>query len=310
MRPLLRLLQSFALLVAVGVPALAQRPDTAQLHRTLDGLLRNYHGRVGITVRNLANGDQLSIRGDETFPTQSLIKVSILATLMDEVKNGRMRLDERSTMIDRDKVGGTGVIHYLQSGDSFTLEDLAWLMITLSDNMATNLLLDKLDTRTVGVKMESLGLPHSKVFAKTFRRETSIAPDSSKKYGLGVTTPNEMAHLLSLLYEGKAVSPALDSLAITMLLANQDDRMMTRWLPENVRVAHKTGTGDVSRTDCGIIYAPSAPLSLCVLTTDNEDKSYAVDNAAHLLIARVAREVFHFYNPSVSLPALPVIPGG
>lgn len=309
MRPI-SLLQSLALILVLAIPSLAQRPDTAQLRRTLDGLLRNYHGRVGITARNLSTGEQVSIRGDETFPTQSLIKVSILTTLMDEVKNGRMRLDERSTMIDRDKVGGTGVIHYLQSGDSFTLEDLAWLMITLSDNMATNLLLDKLDTRTVGVKMESLGLPHSKVFAKTFRRETSIAPDSSKKYGLGVTTPNEMVQLFSLLYKGQAVSPALDSLSINMLLANQDDRMMTRWLPENVRVAHKTGTGDVSRTDCGIMYAPSALLALCVLTTDNEDKSYAVDNAAHLLIARVAREVFHFYNPAAALPALPVVPGG
>jgi beta-lactamase class A len=216
-----------------------------------------------------------------------------------------MRLDERSTMIDRDKVGGTGVIHYLSSGTSLSLADLAWLMITLSDNTATNLLLDKLDARTIGVKMESLGLPHSKVFAKTFRRETSIAPDSSKKYGLGVTTPNEMVQLFSLLYEGKAVSPPLDSASIKMLLANQDDRMMTRWLPENVRVAHKTGTGDVTRTDCGIIYAPSAPLALCVLTTDNEDKSYAVDNAAHLIIARVTREVFHFYNPTVPLPAAP-----
>src|ERR1041385_2147171 len=206
--------------------ALAITSDTAQLRRTLEQVLKPYHGVVGVAVRNLANGEQVSIRGAETFPTQSLIKVSVLVTLMDEVNKGKVRLDERSGMIDRDKVGGTGVIHYLASGLAPTMADLAWLMIVLSDNMATNLLIDKLDARTVGIKMEALGLPHSNIFAKTFRRETSIAPDSSKLYGLGVTTPDEMVQLFALLYQGKAVNPSLDSLSIRMLLANQDDRMM------------------------------------------------------------------------------------
>jgi hypothetical protein len=86
--------------------------------------------------------------------------------------------------------------------------------------------------------------------------------------------------------------------------------MMTRWLPGNVRVAHKTGTGDAQRTDCGIMYTAAAPIALCVLTKENEDHSYGVDNAAHLVMARIAREVFHHYNASVALPALPVVPGG
>jgi beta-lactamase class A len=300
-----------ALALAAAVPLRAQTAsDTALLRRTLEQTLSGYKGTVGISVRNLATGEQVSIRGGETFPTLSLIKVSVLVTLMDEVDKGRVRLDERVAMIDRDKVGGTGVLQYLSSGTMPTMEDLAWLMITLSDNTAANLLLDKLDIRTVGVKMEALGLPHSKIFAKTFHRETSIAPDSSRLYGLGVTTPDEMVQLFALLYQGKAVSPALDSLSLRMLFANQDDRMMTRWLPGNVRVEHKTGTGDRSRTDCGIIYSPAAPLALCVLTKNNDDSSYAVDNAAHLLIARVARDVFHHFNPSVPLPALPVVPPG
>jgi beta-lactamase class A len=285
----------------------ARANDSTVLRRQLEAITREFKGTVGISVRNLTTGEATSIRGSETFPTQSTIKVSILVTLMDEVSKGRVRLDERNGLIDRDKVGGTGVLRFMSSGTMPTMADLAWLMITLSDNTATNLLLDKLDIRTVGVKMEALGLPHSKVHAKTFRRPTSIAPDSSVKYGLGVSTPDEMVQLFALLHDGKAVNPALDSLSMRMLFANQDDAMMTRWLPGDTRVAHKTGTGDKSRIDCGIMYTPAAPISLCIMTKDNEDTSYAVDNAAHLVIGRIAREVFHYYNPDVALPSLPTV---
>jgi beta-lactamase class A len=296
---------------AAAAPArtAAAPADTAQLRRILETLTSRHHGDVGITVRNLRTGESLSLRGAETFPTQSLIKVSLLVTLLDEVNAGRVRLDERTGLIDRDKVGGTGVLRFMASGTLPTMEDLAWLMITLSDNTATNLLIDKLDARTVGEKMESLGLPHSKIHSKTFRRETSISPDSSKLYGLGVTTPDEMSQLFALLQEGRAVSPSLDSLALRMLRANQDDAMMTRWLPGNTRVAHKTGSGDHDRNDCGIMYTPAAPIALCVMTKNNEDTSYGVDNAAHLLIGRIAREVFRSWNPATPLPPLPVVPG-
>jgi len=291
------------LLLAIPATSAAQRID--DLRRNLERIAATHDGVTGISVRNLATGESLSIRGDEKYPSASLIKVPILVTLLDQVHQGRMRLDEPSTMIARDQVGGSGVIKHLHSGSIFTLEDLAWLMITLSDNTATNLLLDKLDIATVGEKMDALGLPQSRVHSKSFRRQTSIAPDSSAKYGLGVTTPDEIVQLFALLHEGRAVSPALDSLALRMLFANQDGNMMVRWLPSGVRVAHKTGSVDRARNDCGIMYTPAAPIALCVMTRENVDTSYRVDSAAHLLIARIAREVFRHYNPGVALPDLP-----
>lgn len=284
-------------------------PDTIGLRRALERMTSSFAGVVGISVRNLATGEQLSIRGGEKYPSASLIKVPILVTLMDEVESGRMELDERSTMIARDRVGGSGILKHMASGATLSLEDLAWLMITLSDNTATNLLLDKLDIATVGTKMEALGLPESKVHSKSFRRQTSIAMDSSALYGLGVATPDEMVALFAMLHEGRAVSPALDSLALRMLLANQDGNMMVRWLPGGTRVAHKTGSVDEARNDCGIMYSPAAPLALCVMTRENAETSYAVDSPPHLLIAGIAREVFRHYNPAVPLPDLPAITG-
>jgi beta-lactamase class A len=97
----------------------------------------------------------------------------------------------------------------------------------------------------------------------------------------------------------------MDSVAMRMLFANQDGNMMVRWLPGGTRVAHKSGSVDQTRNDCGIMYTPAAPVALCVMTRENEDRSYAVDNAAHLLIARIAREVYRHFNPGAALPVLP-----
>lgn len=289
-----------------ATPRAAAAPaDTAQLRRTLEALMRGYAGVAGVSVRNLGTGEGFSIRGDETFPTASLIKVAVLVTLMDEVNRGHARLDERTAMIARDRVGGSGVLQYMQSGLQPTLGDLAWLMITISDNTATNLLIDKLNVKTVWDKMDSLGLHHTRIHSKTFLRSTSIAVDSSVKYGLGVTTPNETARLFELLYRGRAVSPALDSAALDILRNNQDATKLARWLPDTVTLAHKTGEVDQARSDCGIIYGPDAPVVVCAMTRENRETSYAPDNPANLLIARIGLAVFRHYNPSVRVPDPP-----
>jgi beta-lactamase class A len=279
--------------------------DKVGLRVSLERIAEGFGGVVGVTVRDLRTGQTVSIRGDEPFPSASLIKVPVLVALLDEVYRGRMRLDEPITMIARDRVGGAGILQHMASGHRLTVEDAAWLMITLSDNTATNLILDKLDIRTVWTRMEALGLPRSKIHSKTFRRETSVAMDSSVRYGLGVTTPDETVQLLTLLHGGRAVSPAMDSLALAMLRANQDGAMLVRWLPAGVAVAHKTGAVDRARNDCGIIYGASGPVAVCVMTRENEDTSYGVDAAPHRMIARMGWEVFRHFNPGVALPPVP-----
>jgi beta-lactamase class A len=286
-------------------PAVPVRADTAGLRRSIEAMMRGYEGVAGVSVRNLRTGESVAVRGDEPFPSASLIKVAVLVTLLDEVRRGNVGLDERVTMIRRDRVPGSGILFSLDSGLQPTMGDLARMMISLSDNTATNLLLDKLNIRTVWVKMDSLGLPRTRIHSKVYLRVASVAPDSSVKYGLGVTTPNEMVRLFGLLNDGRANGPALDSLALAMLRDNQDATKLVRWLPETVTAAHKTGEVDQARNDCGILYGPDAPVAICAMTRENRDTSYAVDNPAHLLIARIGREVFHAFNPSVALPPLP-----
>jgi beta-lactamase class A len=293
------------LLAAILPPRTAAQADTAGLRRSIEQIARGYEGVVGVSVRSLETGEGLSIRGDEKFPSASLIKVSVLVALLHEVERGTIRLDDPLTMIARDRVGGSGVLQHLHSGLRLTVEDAARLMIVISDNTATNLLLDKVPMRAVWAKMDSLGLPHTRIHSKTFLRSTSVAMDSSVRYGLGVTTPDETVRLFTLLHQGRAVSPRMDSLALSILRDNEDWNKLVRWLPDGAAAAHKSGDVDQSRNDCGILYGPDAPVAVCVMTRENRDTSYATDNPANLLIARIGAEVYRAFNPSAPPPPVP-----
>ena len=265
------------------------RADTAALRHTLDSLADAHHGTVGYTVHNIDTGERLERRGDETFPTASLIKVPILVTAFLLADSGRLSLDDRIHVLKVDKVPGSGVLQFFHDGIDITVGDAAWFMITVSDNTATNLLLDKIGIRTVWTTMERLGLPHSKVHAKSFRRSTSVAMDSSVKYGLGVTTPNEMARLFELLARGEAVSPAADSAMLEILEHNEDRQMLYRYAG-GVRAARKTGATDSVRTECGLFHL-SGRVVACVLTKENQDTRWVLDNEPQVTMARMGEAI-------------------
>jgi beta-lactamase class A len=296
------MVRSLAVALALAAPSVPARDvaaqgtapaDTARLHRTLDSLARGHHGVVGYAVKDLASGAALSLRGDETFPTASLIKVPILVTLFDLVQQRKLALDDPLTLLAIDKVPGSGVLQYMHDGATLTVRDAAWLMTTLSDNTATNLLLDRIIIRRVWEKMEALGLPHSKVHAKTFLRISSVVPDSSKKYGFGVTTPNEMARLFELLARGRAVSPAADSTMLDILEHTDFDQMLTRFAL-GVRTAHKYGADTGTRTACAL-YRLGQGVVACVLTKQNADSSWVIDNEAQVTVARMGEAVVKAY---------------
>jgi len=265
------------------------RADTALLRHTLDSLADAHHGVVGYSIIDLDTGDTLSRRGDETFPTASLIKVPILVTLYDLVAKHQVSLDDPLTLLDIDKVPGSGSLQFMHDGATITVHDAAWLMATQSDNTATNLLLDRIIIRRVWAKMESLGLMHTKVHSKTFLRISSVAMDSSAKYGLGVSTPNEMAHLFVLLAKGQAVNPAADSSMLDILEHNEDNTLLQREL-DNVRAAHKTGAVDDARTECSLFYLRSRVVA-CVFTKDNKDQRWILDSEPQITMAHMGATI-------------------
>ncbi|HEU4720204.1 MAG TPA: serine hydrolase, partial [Gemmatimonadaceae bacterium] len=193
------------------------------------------------------------------------------------------------TVLKIDHVPGSGTLQFMHPGLVITVRDAAWLMTTISDNTATNLLLDRIVIRRVWAKMEKLGLPHTKVHSKVFLRIASVAMDSSVKYGLGVTTPNEMARLFALLAEGKAVSAKSDSTMLDILAHNEDYHLLQRYV-EGLSVPHKTGATDQVRTECALFPLQSRVVA-CVLTKENVDQRWLLDNEAQMTMAQMGRAV-------------------
>lgn len=270
-------------------PANAQQPKTAVLRRTLDSLSAAHRGVVGYSITNLETGEHLEQRGNETFSTASLIKVPILVTLFDLAEQHQLTLDDPVVLTEIDKVGGAGQLQYLRTPLTLRLWDVAYLMSTLSDNTATNLVLDRIKIRRVWQKMEALGLAHTKVHSGSMTRIATVAPDSSVKYGLGVTTPNEMAQLFLLLAQGKAVSPVADSTMLSILANNEDGSKLARFT-YGTRLAHKSGDVDAARTDCGLFSLPARVVA-CVLTKDNADTRYWVDAEGNAVIGRIGEAI-------------------
>lgn len=292
----LRRLVATGLAVALGGASLSAQ-DLSGLRRTLDSLADRHRGVVGYAIRDLETGARIGRRADEPFPTASLIKVPVLVTLFDLVERGLISLDDKLTVLKIDKVGGAGQLQFLHDGAEVTVRDAAWLMTTISDNTATNLILDRIVIRRVWAKMDSLGLGRTRVHHKSFLRAiASVAPDSSARYGLGVSTPNEMARLFELLARGQAVNPPADSAMLDILAHNEDGALLQRYVAD-LRSPHKTGADDGIRTECALWTLPDRIVA-CVFTKENADLRWNIDNDAQLLMARMGEAIVRTWRRS------------
>lgn len=262
-------------------------------------LIEAHRGRVGVAVKHLDTGASWAVRGDEVFPTASLIKVAVLVEVYMQELEGRLSLDERLTLTEEDKVPGSGILSKMQAGLSLTVRDAATLMMVLSDNTATNLLLDRVDLGAPTARMERWGLPNTKIHSKVYRRDTSLWPERSERYGLGSTTPNEMVTLLERLHRGAAGSPAASAAMIALMKQCEDLTKLRRFLPPEAELAHKGGAVEASRCDAGLLYLPRTCVAVAVLTTDNQDRSWRIDNEAQVLIAEIGRRVYQYFEALV-----------
>lgn len=265
------------------------------LAETLIPCIEAHRGRVGLAVKHLESGASWAVRGDEVFPTASLIKVAVLMEVYAQEAEGRLELGEKLTLTEEDRVPGAGILSKMQAGLALTVQDAATLMMVLSDNTATNLLLDRVGLAAPTARLESWGLADTRIHSKVYRRDTSLWPERSERYGLGSTTPNEMVALLERLYRGAAVSPAASAAMIALMKQCEDLTKLRRFLPPEVELAHKSGAVEASRCDAGLLYLPQGGVAVVVLTTDNQDRSWRIDNEAQVLIAEIGRRVYQHF---------------
>jgi beta-lactamase class A len=298
-----RWLLALVLLPACVLRGLGGEPSS-KLEDRIAPIARAHKGKIAVAVKHLATGEEFYLNADEVMPTASLIKLPVMVEAYWQADEGKVKLDAALTLKKDDKVQGSGILtNHFSDGATFPLKDAVRLMIVFSDNTATNMVLDQIGIPSTNVRMEKLGLSNTKVNAKVFKGSTtSIAPERTKKYGLGSTTAHEMVQLLELIEAGKAATPAACKEMLGHLKACDDKEKMTRFLPPGTVVAHKTGSVNASKTDAGIIYVPdptdkkkTQPVALCVLTDENDDKRWVLDNAGQVTIAKIAKEVYdHF----------------
>jgi beta-lactamase class A len=282
---------------------LCEPPDNGLASRLVP-LAQAHKGKVAIAVKHLSTGESYYLNADEAMPTASLIKLAVMIEVYQQAAEGKIKLSDSVTLREEDKVPGSGVLtHYFSPGLTCPLRDAVRLMIAVSDNTATNLVLDKIGIGSTAQRMEAWGFPNTKIHAKSFRGSTtSVFPERTKRFGLGSTTAREMIEILSKLHAGQLVSPAACKEMLALLRQCEDNAKFPRFLPESIKVAHKTGSLSNARTDAGILYLPSGPVAVCVLTAENEDHRWVLDNAGNLFCARVAREVYDYFSSKSAAP--------
>ena len=261
-------------------------------------------GIVGVAATQLATGRHIGYREDELFPTASVIKLPLLVTLHEDAIAGRIDLSERVAYRDETKVAGSGVLQYLDDGLAPTLRDLSVLMMSVSDNTATDLLFDRVGKPRIEATMHRLGLASIRVpfdiremlmelvdmdhtqpgGYDELRRLLRISAGSGGRSMLPQqadrTTPADMCRLCELI-ESRAILDADACTAIIELMKRiQSATRIPGLLPKGTVVAHKTGSYRRLRNDVGIVYAPNGPYVVALfareLARDNVDDDGAL----------------------------------
>jgi beta-lactamase class A len=285
------------LLLMSPLQVLGQSPKPAApaaTAATLDARVRaevaNFKGKVFLFAKNLDTGATYSLNGDEKVRTASTIKTAIMVEAFARVAEGKAKWGDEVTLTSAKKVGGSGILNELSDGLKLTLRDAVNLMMILSDNTATNLVLDVLTADAVNARMDALGLKNTRALRKVFGGGESAAGkiEENKKYGLGVTTPHEMVLLLEKLEAGEAVSKEASKEMIELMKREQGHNGIGRTL-NGVPMASKSGALDALRSNVGIIYSKRGRIAMAITCDQMPEVDWTADNAGYQMLSRLSQ---------------------
>lgn len=261
-------------------------------------------GIVGVAATQLGTGRHIGYRENELFPTASVIKLPLLVTLYEDAIAGRIDLSERVTYREDTRVAGSGVLQFLDDGLNPTLRDLSVLMMSVSDNTATDLLFDRVGKTRIESTMGRLGLDSIKVpfdiremlmelvdmdhtqpggydeLRRLLRLSAGSGGRSMVPAQADRTTPADMCRLLELIESRAILDPESCTAIVELLKRIQSATRIPGLLPKGTVVAHKTGSYRRLRNDVGIVYAPNGPYAVALfareLARDNIDDDGAL----------------------------------
>jgi D-alanyl-D-alanine carboxypeptidase (penicillin-binding protein 5/6) len=289
---------SLIFMCVASTASLAQTSKSSSISEVVLPLLKDYQGDVAVAVYHFESDSHWSVRGDVVMPTASLIKLPVMVEAYRQVAAGKVKLDQRIELKKEDMVQGSGILtSHFSPGTTISLRDAIRLMIVYSDNTATNLVADAIGLPSTSAAMKELGYPETQLHSKVFRRDVSIAPERSEKYGLGSTTAIDMVNLVTRLKRGELAGPEATAAMLDHLVNCDDKSRFPLLLPSTVKVAHKTGSVTRVRTDAGLLMGPGCTIALCVLTDNNKDIRWTDDNAGNKLSADIAKSVYDLLAP-------------
>jgi beta-lactamase class A len=254
----------------------------AEVDHNLDGVL-------GVAVLDLSSGRKFLLHGDEVFPQASSIKIAVLAELYRQAQAGKLKLSDLYTMQASDLVPDSDIMGGLTPGVTrVTLRDLATMMVAVSDNSATNVLIERVGMDNINALMDSLGLTRTRLRRKMM--DLRAAGEGREN----VSTPAEMMALLENLYRGKVLNREMTDDFFKMLSTHKESSI-PRDLPDGLKIANKPGALEGVRNDSGVVFVENHPYVICVMTTylrherDGEEAISRISAAAYRMFERLAR---------------------
>ena len=289
MSPPFALRSAAAFLTVAAVTLSAQSPSSiaaelrSQLERRVHDIAAHVDGVVGYEVLDLTSNERFGQLERAVFPTASTIKLAIVYELFKQADEGRVKLDDRITLDRAKAVGGSGVLAAMGT-PTLSVRDYAALMVMLSDNTATNVLIDLVGAGSVTQRMAGLGLGATKLRRRMMDLEAARRGDEN------VSTPAEVVRLLQILHTGNGLTPASRDQALDLLKKTKISRLRAG-LPPGVEAANKPGELEGVRVDAGIVFAKNRPYALCVMTTYLKSE----EEGEHAIVD-ISRAVYEYFS--------------
>jgi beta-lactamase class A len=287
-------------------------------------------GKTALYAVQLNTGKTLSVDAGTLVQTASVIKLAILYEAMIQVRAGKAHWDEPIVLHKGEAVAGSGMLTFFDAPLNLTLKDVLTMMVIVSDNTATNLMIDRFGLDAINARAESLGLKNTHLYKKVFKPAEGPMPADQPKFGLGKTTPREMATLMSSIGECRMMTGtsangpifhdtddadrAVCEVALHMLKSQFYRETVPRYLEtadattNGVAIASKTGSLDAVRNDIAIVSGKSGPMVLAIFTYENADHGWTVDNESEMEIARLAKTIVEAWSPQ-GLDGKLLVPG-
>ena len=290
---------SIAVGIALAVSASAQispAPPTEKqtvlwmkLEKSILDIDRSLDGVMGVAIVDLTDGHKYLLHADDIFPQASSIKICVLAELYRQAQQGKLKLTDLYTVNAADLVQDSDIMGGLTPGvTQITLRDLATMMVAVSDNSATNVLIDRVGMDNVNAFLAAQGLRDTRLRRKMM--DLKAAAEGREN----ISTPNEMLNLLQALYRGQILNKEMTD-DFFKVLSTHKDSWIPRDLPDDLKIADKPGALEGVRNDSGVIFVDRRPYILCVMTTylhrerDGEEAISNISLAAWRMFDRMAR---------------------